>query len=274
MPFLFVVLYGLLSGFFDVLPVSSFAHQTVFQTIFGVEGPLHLYKLIVHLASISALIFTLRPNITALLREQRLLSLPRRRMQSDRKFTYELRFVKTAMIAASVSTLLMLFIGNKSQSLLLTGILCVVNGVIVLVPEYLPIGNKTAKHMNKLDAVSFGLIGGLGVFPGISRIATMQCYANLRGVERSKSSTWALLTAIPVITVLIFFDIIGMFTVGIGAVSFLTVLSFVLGAVLSFIGTFAGVTLVRFLSAKIGFVGFGYYNVGIGLVIFFLYLTV
>ncbi len=274
MPFLFVALYGLFSGFFDVLPVSSFAHQAVLQSIFGVEGSVHLYKFFVHLASLIALFFASMPSITALLREQRILSLPRRRMQGDRKFTYELRFVKTAIIATIFSTVFMLLVGNRTYTLLAIGILCVVNGVIVLVPEYLPWGNKTAKHMNRLDAIFFGLFGGFGIFPGVSRIATMQCYASLRGVDRTRSCNWALLATIPALVVLVFFDLVGMFTVGIGTVSFLTFLSFLLGAILSFIGTFGGVTLIRFLSAKVGFVGFGYYSIGVGLLTFFLYLTV
>ena len=274
MPFLFVALYGLISGFFDVLPVSSFAQQTVLQTVFGVNVSLYLYKFLIHLASLAALILASMPSITALLREHRMLSMPRKMIRSDRKYTYELRFVKTAVFAATISTILMLLIGEQSLGLLPIGILCVVNGVVVLVPEYLPSGNKTAKHMSRIDSIAFGLIGGLGTIPGISHIATMQCYANLRGVDRTRSCNWALLAAIPAFAVLIVFDIIGMYTVGIGVVSFLTFLSFLFGAVLSFLGTFGGVTLLRFLSAKVGFVGFGYYSIGVGLLTFFLYLTV
>ena len=274
MPILFVVLYGLLSGFFDVLPVSSFAHQSVLQNLFGIDGPLHLYKFLVHLASLAALVFTCMPNITALLREHRIQSLPRRRTQGDRGVTYELRFIKTALFATAVSTVLMLLIERQSQALSMIGIFCVVNGVVVLVPEYLPYGNKTAKHMSRIDAIFFGLLGGLGVFPGISRIATVQCYASLRGVDRAKASNWALLTTIPSLVVLIFFELIGMFTDGVGTISFPMLLSFCFGAVLSFLGTFGGVTLIRFLSAKVGFVGFGYYSIGAGLLTFFLYLSV
>lgn len=274
MPFLFVALYGLLSGFFDVLPVSSFAHQAVLQNVFGVDGSLHLYKFLIHLASLSALVFTSMSSITALLREQRILSFPRRGMQAERKFTYELRFVKTALLAAIISSAAILFTGRRIPSFLVIGILCVVNGVIVLVPEYLPYGNKTAKYMSRMDGVAFGFLSCLGLLPGLSRVATMQCYASLRGADRTRSCNWILLTLIPVFVILSVFDLVGMFTAGIGTVTFLTFLSFVLGAFLSFVGTFAGVTVFRFLAAKVGFVGFGYYSIGTGLLAFFLYLMV
>lgn len=274
MPFLFVALFGLLSGFFDILPVSSFAHQAILQRIFGVDTSLHLYKFLVYLGTLSALLIASMSSITALMREQRVLSLPRRRIQSDRKLTYELQFVKTAAVAAVFSTILMLFLRNKSQSLLATGILCIICGVLVLVPEYLPCGNKTAKHMSVLDAVIFGVLSSLGLVAGISRIAVMLFYASLRGVDRSRSSNWAVLVSIPILTVLAFFELVGIFTVGVGAITFTTVLSYLLGTVLGFVGTFAGVTLIRFLSAKVGFVGFGYYSIGAGLITFFLYLTV
>lgn len=275
MPFLFVVLYGLLSGFFDVLPVSSFAHQTMLQNIFGIDDSLHLYMFLIHLASLGAIVFSSMPSITALMREQRFATLPRRRAQGERKFTYELRFVKTAVVAAAISTVIILIIGKKQlEHLWLVGILCILNGVIVLVPEYLPYGNKTAKHMNRIDSVIFGVIGSLSVFPGISRFAVMQSYASLRGVDRSRACNWALLAMIPVLAVMTLFDLVGMFTAGIGVNSFLVVIFYISGAVLSFLGTFGGVTLLRFLSAKVGFAGFGYYSIGAGLLSFFLYLTV
>ena len=274
MPFLFTALYGLLSGFFDVLPVSSFAHQSILRTVFGVEGPLHLYNLFIHIASLGALIFASMPSITALMREQRILSLPRKRMSGDRKFTYELRFVKMAMLVAVFSSILILLIRKNTHSLLVTGILCVINGVLVLVPEYLPYGNKTAKHMNRLDSAAFGMLGCFAINSGLSHVAIMQFYANLRGVDRSRTCNWALLVTMPVLVVMTLFDLVGIFTVGVGSVSLLTVISFLFGAVLSFGATVGGVTLIRFLSAKAGFVGFGYYSIGTGLLTFFLYLTV
>ena len=274
MPLLFVVLYSLLSGFFDVLPVSSLAHQAVLQEVFGVDGPLHLFNLFMHLGSLGALVFASFSSLSALFREQKMLSLPRRKIQGERKFTYELRFVKASAVSIVISTIALLFLRNITNNILLIGVLCIVNGAIVLVPEYVPVGNKTAKHMNQLDAVAFGLLGGLGVFSGISRIASMQCYASLRGVDRSRACNWALLTAIPAIAVLAFADLLGIFTAGIESISFLTFLSYLLGTGLCFVATFGGVTLIRFLSAKVGFVGFGYYSIGVGLFTFFLYLTV
>lgn len=275
MPFLFVVLYGLFSGFFGVLPVSSLTHQTLLQSIFGVNGPLHLYKFLIHLASLGAIVFTSMPTISMLIREQRIAALPRRKAQGERKFTYELRFMKSAIMAVVISTVIMHIVGRNQQiHLWLVGIFCVLNGVIVLVPEYLPYGNKTAKHMNRLDSIVFGAIGSLGAFNGISRFGVMQSYASLRGVDRSKACNWALLAMIPALSVMILFDLVGMFTVGTGYTSLLVILMYIFGAILSFIGTFGGVTLIRFLSAKVGFAGFGYYSIGAGLLSFILYLTV
>ena len=274
MPFLFVVLCSLLSGFFDVLPVSSFAHWAALQSVFGIDGALPLLSLFIHLGSLGALIFASLPSLTALMREQKMLSLPRRRMQGERKFTYELRFVKTAFIAATASTIGLMFFRNNLQNTLTVGILCVINGVVVLVPEYLPVGNKTAKHLNRLDPIGFGLLGGLGVFSGLSRISTMLCFSSLRGVERSRACNWALLASIPALIVIVLSDFIGLFAVGVETVTFLSFLSYLLGTALSFAATFGGITLIRFLSAKVGFVGFGYYSIGVGLFTFFLYLTV
>ncbi len=274
MPFLFVALYGFLSGLFDVLPVSSLAHQSILQSVFGIDASLHLYKFLAHLSSLSALILAMLPSITALIREQKIQSLPRRRMQPERKFTYELRFVKTALIASVLFSSLVLLVGRISYNYLLTGILCIFNGVIVLLPEYLPSANKSAKHLSGFDAIIFGLLSSIGSFPGLSRIGAMQCYASLRGAEHSKSCNWALLITIPVLAVHLIFDLVGIVTAGIGVVSFLTILSFLFGALLSFAGTFCGITLIRFLSARVGFAGFGYYSIGVGLLTFFLYLTV
>ena len=127
MPFLFAALYGLFSGFFDVLPVSSFAHQSILQSVFGISDSPYFLRLLVHIASLSALIFASMSCVTALMREQRILTLPRRKTLSDRKLTYELRFVKTAAVAILFSTILALLLSKNSQPLVKTGILCIIN---------------------------------------------------------------------------------------------------------------------------------------------------
>ena len=51
------ILYGLISGLSEFMPVSSFAHQSILRELFGVNGKDVVQDLFVHLAALVAVIY-------------------------------------------------------------------------------------------------------------------------------------------------------------------------------------------------------------------------
>ena len=126
--------------------------------------------------------------------------------------------------------------------------------------------------MTRLDALVFGLVSALGILPGLSSIALSGSYASLRGADFSQTYKWCLLLCVPVLVMLIIFDLILIFSSSFVGFSFLFFLQCLIGAVVS--GAIAAfiIRLLRMFVDKNGMSVFSYYCWGAGLFAFILFL--
>jgi uncharacterized membrane protein len=83
---------------------------------------------------------------------------------------------------------------------------------------------------------------------------------------------WVLLLSVPALALTCLYDFWSIFTIGVGAVTFLIVLGYILAAAIAFCFGYLSVLLLRFLSEKTGFAAFGYYCFGAALFTWILYL--
>lgn len=266
------LIYGLVSGFTEFLPVSSQGHQAIMFSLFGLSAREPLRDLFVHIAVLVSLIMTCKPLITRLRREQALLSRRRKRGSADRKGQYVLRLVKTAGFPLFLGLLFYSITSQYEFKLQNLVWLLFINGLILIVPEYIRHGNKDARHMTGLDAILLGIFGACSALPGISRIGMMNAYALVRGADRQQTVNWALVLSIPAIVVFLGFDIYNLFAIGFGVAGFPGLLSCILSGLAAFVGGYFSVRLVRFLTVQTGFVGCAYYSWGTALFAFVLYL--
>ncbi len=273
MPFVFVILYGLATGFFELVPISSSAHQQILSHIFGINTPLHLLNFILHLVMLCAVTVASMPALRVLSREYRYSTMQRSRRGGTRRLTYEFHFLRSAAAVTILSSVLLLLVGG-GWSLFWVGIFLILNGIFILISEHLPMGNKAAKHLSTLDAIVFGAIGTLGIFSGISRVAAMFGYGTIRGIDRNKTCSWVITLSIPYLLIRLLLDLIGLVTFGAGPFSFLIFLAYLLASVFAFVTCCGAIATVRFIAARVGLSSFAYYSIGAGLFTFFLYLTV
>ena len=265
------LLYGLVSGFTEFLPVSAAAHQSLMQRIFGAEGTLDFRNLLVHSAILAALCFSCRPIFSGL-RNQPATAL-RGRTRAPRRAP-ELRIVRTAAVPILLSFAVSPMIKGLSDHLLLLALFLVLNGLVLFAQGRMYCGNKTAGAMSGWDSLLIGLGGALAVLPGISRIGTAVTVAVGRGADRQHSLDWSLLLSIPALVVIIIIDLFGVFANGTGVSTVAEFLTCLLSAAGSCCGGYFGIMLMRFLAVKTGFSGFSYYSWGAALFSVVLYLTV
>jgi undecaprenyl pyrophosphate phosphatase UppP len=153
-------------------------------------------------------------------------------------------------------------------------VLFALNGIIVMVPEYTRRGNKDGRFMSGWDSIALGLFGALSALPGISRNATIHFYTTMRGVDRSHSLNWFFLLSVPALILFILFDIVNLFILPLGTVTFISFLWYLVSAVAAFLGAHLSISLVRYLSVHMGYAGFAYYSWGAAMFSFVLYLIV
>lgn len=274
MHLLYSILYGLVSGLGEFLPVSAQAHQLLLQHLFGKSGPEPLRQLLVHIAVLAALLLACRQTLKSILTE-RGLAARARRTRGSRNLNhrlYDLRIVKTAAVPMIVLLLLTTVPAGSCDQYLLLALFLVINGVVLYIPEHVRQGNKEARHMTGLDGVLIGTLGGLSSMPGISRVGMCTGAAVLRGADKRNAINWALLLSIPAIAILCIFDIVSLVSAGIGVSGFAGIFGCILSALVAFGAGFGGVNAVRFLSVRSGYAGFAYYCWGAAFFAVLLYL--
>lgn len=266
------IVYGLISGISEFLPISSHAHQQLLLQLFGVEQRDPFFDLVVHLAMLLSVYSGCRTTIEHLRRDQKIGA--RAGNMRNSRARLDLRLVKNAAVPMLVGLLVLAYIFKGSNNLLLTAVFFFINGLFLYIPERMLHANKDARSMSLLDSLLIGISGALSAFPGISRVGSATSVAYARGADRQNALTWALLLSIPALIALMGIDVLQMIT-NIGAVNFWgSFFCYILAAAGTYAGGYFSIMLMRFLTVRTGFSGFAYYSWGAALFTFILYLTV
>lgn len=118
-----------------------------------------------------------------------------------------------------------------------------------------------------------GIGGAAGVVPGISSMGATTSILLLRGADRTFALNMALLLQMAVSAGMIVMDVLTMWTLDIGIVTFGGIICCILAAAAAFAGVFLGVKAMRMLAVNIGFNMFAFYSLGVALFSFILFLT-
>ena len=264
------IFFGLVMGLTRILPVSAGAHQQVLFRLFGVtQGA--LLSLLCHVGILAALYWDNRVLLARLSRERKLAAIPprRRKRPLDTQILLDGRLARTAAIFSGVGVLAAIFLGTFDSLPILAGMLFL-NGVLVLLPQFLPTANKDS--LTRLDGILMGLGGALGAVPGFSQTGGVLTAAVARGADRTKALNWALLSAMGALVCLCVGDLYGAATQGVGTVSVTVLLGYLLSGGAAFLGAMAAMRMLRFLAVKQGFTGFAYYSFGASIFTLILYL--
>ncbi len=267
------LIYGLVSGFTEFLPISSHAHQQILMNFFGVENRDPVRDLLVHVAMLLSIYYGCRGLIDSLRRERG----QRRNRRMPMRVSQVLldnRFVKNATVPMIAGILILSYIIKMNSNLLLVAVFLLVNGLILFISGRMLQGNKDVQSMSLLDSMLVGTLAALSAFPGISRMGCITSASISRGADRQHALNWALLLSIPALFLLSGMDILGIIT-NAGTIHFWkSLFTYILSALGSYIGGYYGIAFMKFLAVRIGFSGFSYYCWGASLFSFLLYLTI
>ncbi len=267
------ILYGLVTGITEFLPVSARAHQALMRYLFGVATRDPLRDLLVHIAILAAIIVSCHETLLSLQKAQAMAVASRRKRQRlpDGNY-YDLRLLKTAVLPLLLGLVLRFTTTSLEDNLLSLMIFLTINVVILLLAEHTRHGNRTAMTMTGLDGIAMGLVGALSVFPGISRTGAIAAYGTLRGADGKKIATWAIILGIPTLLFAVFFDIFVLVTHGAGPITFVIFAGMFLSALTAFCGGCIGIRALKAALVQSQFSGFAYYTVGLVVFTFILYM--
>ena len=268
------ILYGLLAGLADILPVSAQAHKTLILKLFGVRESPVLLELMIHIALIAALYSGCRSTIVRMNRARRLAMIPKKKRKRplDVRSMMDMSMLRTMMIPA----LLGLFLYRKAEpmrgNLMLLVLFLTVNGLILYIPQFLPSGNRDSRTLSRLEGLLMGLGSTVSVVPGISAVGTMTSIGSVCGVEHTYCLDLALMTNMLLNAGYAVFDVLKILDGGVGTLSAVILLRYLLGALVAFGGGWLGIRIMRRLAGNQGYAGFGFYCFGLAMFIFILNL--
>lgn len=269
------ILYGLVSGLAEFLPVSSQGHQAIMMRLFGLDHRDPVRDILVHIGILLALLTACRSLFSHLRREQALSKHIRRRNRTyERKGIYDLRLIKTAAVPMLVGMLVYIAVRGYEFRPIQLALFFVLNGIILIIPEYMAHGNKDARAMTGWDGILMGLSALIYSLPGVSRVGTMSAIVTARGADRQTALNWILALSMPALVMYIGFDIVNLIIQGFDPISFLVILGYILSAAAAFGGGYFGIVIIRYLTVQIGYTGFAYYSWGAAMFSFVLYLIV
>ena len=194
------ILYGLIQGFTEFIPVSSTAHLKVISLFFGIDDPGPSLSAIIQLGSVLALLWYFRNDFFKF------------RNQSSRKIFSSLlheRLSRSILIGTIpiiilggiIKLFFPYFFDNILRSNLSIALVSFVMAIFMYIADSSKKGSINIKNHNYLDSFLIGISQAFAIFPGVSRSGVTISTALLSGWERGDAAKFSFLLGMPAISI-------------------------------------------------------------------------
>lgn len=222
MSLLEAIIFGIVQGISEFLPISSTAHIIITELLFGYNFPGLAYEIFLHIASVFAVIIYFRRELGSVIRGFFLYFIEK----SDTNkvhFMFGIYIIIATAITGSLGLILKnLVVDVMKTPPFIAAALAVTGTALILIERFKHYGNRKEDKMTWLDAVIVGLGQTIAVLPGISRSGSTLIVALWAGLDRDTAVRYSFLLVIPAIlgsTVLAAGDLSGAIWSEIGTVS-------------------------------------------------------
>jgi len=193
------VIFGIVQGITEFLPVSSTAHIVITELLFGYHFPGLAFEIFLHMASVLAVCLYFRKDLFEIISGFFAYLFYRRK--HDRTQYYFAWYIITAtMITGILGLSLKNHIGDSMKTPSVISASLFVTGFFLIFIERIKVyGSRTQSSMNFLDAIIVGLGQSAAILPGISRSGATLITALWRGLSRDTAVRYSFLLAVPII---------------------------------------------------------------------------
>lgn len=214
MELLKAIILGFIQGVAEFLPISSSGHLAIFKNVLGFDTDTGLlFDVLLHLGTLAAVFVVFHKDIFELIKEgfaiigqffksvfgclfkkakwQPVVTTPYRR--------FVMMVIVSTIPTGIMGILLEDAIGAASATLIVPGILLLINGVQLLISDRLPDGTLTEADASYGKAAIVGVAQGIATFPGISRSGTTITACLACGFKREFAVKYSFIMSIPAI---------------------------------------------------------------------------
>lgn len=260
------IVYGIVQGLTEFLPISSSGHLAAFQNIFGgFDIPEVTFTLLLHVGTLAAVLLVYWKDVLDLIKSffsiiGKLFTgkFNYKQLNDGEKF-FCLLFI--ALIPLVIGAILEGFVEVASGYLFVIGILWIINGIIFLATENVKKPEKKLDKITILDSLRVGCFQLFAILPGISRSGMTITGGRLHGFSREFAVKFSFILSIPAIVGSTAITLISDWN----EIQFGSSTGIILaGVAAAFVSGLCAIKLLQYISKKSGFNGFAYYCLAIG----------
>jgi undecaprenyl-diphosphatase len=246
-PVLQAVLWGLVQGITEFLPISSDGHLVLIPALVGFAPPDLATTAVLHLGTLIAVVVYFRKDLWAL-----------RRARSDPAARHLLRLLLIGSLPAALALLVVSEIERLQRSSTAAALFLLVTGLVLVFVDRLPRGTRGIDQATPVDALLIGFAQLLAVLPGISRSGFTIATGLARGFERVATARFSFLLGVPAITAAGLFELFSLANDG-GVPQ-----SAWLGVVVAGLTGYLAIAFLLRMLARTGLSGYGVYCLTFG----------
>jgi len=244
------ILLGIVQGSTEFLPVSSSGHLALFENLLGKQVPL-AFDVLLHFASLAAIVLVLWADLWSLLSARRRLILP---------------LIVGTIPAGLAGYYLERYFDTAKNDMLIVGASFIITGVILALGERLSWKKqkKELQGVGMLDAIVIGCAQAVALLPGVSRSGMTISSGLTRGLSRPDCVRFSFLLAMPVMAGACVLKAPEILRMSAGA----DVVPLVIAASTSFLFSAIAMILLLRIVRKVAVSVFSYYCVPLGMLLF------
>ena len=264
------ILFGIIQGLTEFLPVSSSGHLALMQELFNTdcgEGSLS-FSVLLHLGTLCAVFIVYRRDIAELIRA--FFTLCAKLIKGQRKmsdFTLSERlviFVIIATLPLIPAALLDNYIAVLSSYAWVVGIILIINAVMLFFSDRLARQDLPPEEVKAKNALVVGLVQMLAVLPGLSRSGSTITAGLSQGFEREYAVKFSFILSIPAILGACVLELPDFVSETVSSGDTRQLLIYLAGALAAMIVGIIAMKLLIFISRRSNFRMFSYYCAVVG----------
>ena len=239
------ILYGLIQGLTEFIPVSSSAHLKIISLFFGIDDPGISLSAIIQLGSVFALAWYFKENIFKF--KNQLSKKDFYLINKKLIWSILIATIPIILFGGSVKLFFINFFDKFFRSNLSIALVSFLMAFFMFLADRSKKGSINLKNHNYSDIFWVGLSQAFAIFPGVSRSGVTISSALLTGWERGDAVKFSFLLGIPAISFAGIYELISSFN----KLSSLSFYPLIVGLITSFLSSlFAIYFLVNYFSSN------------------------
>lgn len=201
MNILISLIYGVIQGLSEFLPVSSSGHLALMPYVMKFEDPGVLFDLMMHVGTAFAVMVYFRRDLIRLIKGSLfLITNPKKLKQAD---PFVLNFIFATIVSVIFILLIKDFAESYGRSSKLIAINLIVFGIILFISDIKKEQSDRISPMESQNKWMYSFLIGMSqsfaIFPGVSRSGITITAGRFLGLNRREASSFSFLLSLPII---------------------------------------------------------------------------